>query len=202
MDCSIGQPCPNGYGCSSVVILTQTTCTNPAQCQCGGSLRFATSTCTVAVACDPRLADGRPDPDQPPCVFEGEPACNGGVEGGPATCVVPAGQTAGNCTCATDNDCEGDSVCTSGLCCSGTVRADRECRGGEGTTSGFCTCSTDDDCPNNSCDGFRRACSLTGLPCTPGNGDCDPIPCVNNGCVIGQNCVPVQGLSCSDVLGR
>ena len=201
VDCSLGQPCPNGYGCNQVVILTQTTCTSQAQCQCNGPLRFATTTCTVAVACDPRLPDGTPDPSRPPCRFEGEPACNDGVAGGEATCIVPAGQTVGDCTCRNDADCGGD-ICTSGLCCGGSARLDRECRGGEGTTSGFCTCSTDDDCPNNSCDGSRGACSLTGLPCTPGNNDCDPVPCINNGCVVGRNCVPAQGLACSDVLGQ
>ena len=191
-DCSLGQPCPSGYGCNNVVILTESVCNNRAQCQCDGPVRFATSTCTVATPCVPGMNSGS-------CVIDRQPDCNGGADGA-AQCVVQQGQTVGNCTCVTDDDCDGDQVCTSGLCCGATVRPERECRGGEGTVSGFCSCAIDDDCPNNSCDGSRGAWSITGEPCTPGNGDCGPIPCVNGGCLIGQNCAPEAGLSCTDLL--
>lgn len=201
VDCSLGQPCPNGYGCANVIILTDDQCTSTAQCQCNGSLSFARATCGLATRCDPRLPDGRPDPAQPPCVVENAPACNGGAPAGLARCFVPAGQTEGSCECATNADCADGAMCAAGLCCGGTVRADVECVGGEGAVTGFCTCSTDNDCPNNSCDSSRGVCALTGLPCVPGNGDCKPIPCVNNGCIIGQNCAPSQGRACSDVRG-
>lgn len=203
VDCSLGQACPNGFSCNGVLILTQDSCFNTAQCQCNpNQLRFAEATCTSPVPCDPRLPNGQPDPNAQSCFIAGDAACNGGTAGGPNTCVVPRGQTEGNCTCSEDTECADGSTCTSGLCCSGTVRPDRECVGGEGTVSGFCTCSTDDDCPRDNCDGSRGACAITGKPCTPGNDDCGAIPCVNGACLIGQNCAPEQGLACSEVLGE
>ena len=202
VDCSLGQECPNGFRCGGVLILTQDSCFNSAQCQCNpNQLRFASATCTVPVACDPRLPNGQPDPNATSCSVPGQADCNGGQEGGPNTCVVPRGLTEGNCTCSVDSECADDAVCTSGLCCGGTVRADRECVGGEGTVSGFCTCSTDDDCPRDNCDGSRGACAITDRPCTPGNNDCGAIPCVDGACLIGQNCAPEQGLTCSEVNG-
>lgn len=200
VDCSLGQPCPSGYGCSGVVILTEARCFNSAECQCSGSVTPAVASCNQP--CDPRLPDGSPDLNAPPCVFEGQPECNGGAAGGEASCIVQPRATSGICTCATDDDCRDGETCAAGLCCSGSVRTDRECRGGEGTTSGFCSCATDDDCPRNNCNGLRGVCELTGLPCVPGNNDCDPVPCINGGCLIGQNCAPAEGLACSDVRRR
>ncbi len=202
VDCSLGQTCPNGFGCSGVLILTQDSCFNTAQCQCNpNQLRFAEATCTSPTVCDPRLPNGQPDPGAQSCTIVGEPQCNGGQMGGTNTCIVPRGLSEGSCTCTADSDCAEGAACTSGLCCSGTVREDRACVGGEGTVSGFCTCSTDDDCPRDNCDGSRGACAISGRPCTPGNGDCGAIPCVNGACLIGQNCAPEQGLACSEVNG-
>ncbi|MCA9554820.1 MAG: hypothetical protein KC933_32620 [Myxococcales bacterium] len=202
VDCSLGQACPNGFRCGGVVILTQQTCLGSAECQCGGQVRYAEATCTVPSACNPRLPNGDPDPNATACFVEGHPGCNGGVDGGPNTCVVTRGQTDGNCTCTADTECADGSTCTAGLCCAGSVRPERECVGGEGTVSGYCTCATDDDCPRDNCDGSRGACAISGKPCTPGNDDCGPIPCVDGGCLIGQNCAPEQGLACSEVLGE
>ena len=200
VDCSLGQECPNGYDCNFVVILTEDVCTFDAQCQCDPQmLTFATSTCAVARPCDPRLPNGMPDSDATACTETGHPQCNTGG-GEDAACLIPVGESSGNCTCATDDDCA-DGTCVAGLCCSGTVRPERECRVGEARVSGFCSCATDDDCPRDSCDPSRGACAITGRPCTPGSGDCGPVPCVNGGCQIGQNCAPIQGLSCSVVGG-
>lgn len=197
VDCSLGQPCPNGFACNGVLILTQDVCRGSAQCQCNpNQLRFAEATCTVPQPCTPE------GPNSDSCAVEGVAACNGGTEGGPNSCIVQRGNLEGNCTCTTDDECAEGATCTSGLCCSGTVRPERQCVGGEGTVSGFCTCATDDDCPRDNCDGSRGACAITGRPCTPGNDDCGPIACVDGACLIGQNCAPEQGLSCSDVSGE
>lgn len=131
--CSLGQECPNGHECHGVVILTQDVCTFTAECRCDPStIRFATATCTVAAACDPRLPDGSPcTPDARACTYAGYRDCNGGVEGGAAACIVTKGQTNGNCTCATNDECGEDAVCVAGVCCTGTVRNDRDCALGE-----------------------------------------------------------------------
>jgi hypothetical protein len=200
VDCSLGQQCPNGYGCNGVVILTEDTCNAQADCRCEeGNVAYATATCTVAVACDPRLPNGMPDNDARFCRYDGQRDCNSGVEGGPASCFVPKDQRFGFCSCGTDSDCADGGTCVGGLCCVGEVRTDRDCVAGENRVSGYCTCATDDDCPRDVCDGSRGACAITGLPCTPGANDCGPIPCVEGGCLIGQNCAPLQGLSCSIV---
>ncbi len=202
VDCSLGQPCPNGYGCANVVLLTESACTFSAQCKCNpANITFATSTCTVAAACDPRLPNGDPDPNASGCTVNAHPDCNAGGEGD-AACLVLTGQTNGSCTCATNDDCEAGAACVDGACCTGMVREEKECIVGEGRVSGFCTCATDDDCPRDVCDGSRGACAISGNPCTPGNGDCGAIPCVNGGCLIGANCAPIQGLSCGAITGE
>lgn len=201
VDCSGGEGCPSGYNCTGVVILSEEPCTANAQCQCRGSdVSFATATCTTAVACDPQLPGGGPDPSGS-CTEVGHPNCNPGVEDGLAACVRPAGATAGQCTCDRDSQCPDGARCVSGLCCAGgMVEEDRTCAVGEGNVSGFCLCATDDDCPANSCDPGRGVCSLTGEPCTPGGGECQAVPCVGGGCVIGRNCAPQAGLLCSELL--
>lgn len=203
VDCSTGQDCPSGYGCSNIVVLTRSTCSNTAECRCGGPVTFASATCSVAEPCRPTLPDGTPDPDAQSCVVAGAPACNGGVEG-QADCVVPVGQTSGNCTCASNSDCSEGGTCVAGLCCGGSVRPEEDlrCVGGEGRVTGFCTCATDDDCGGDSCDPVSGRCGITGVPCTPGQNDCPTISCINGGCLVGQNCAPQQGLSCSEVTGR
>lgn len=192
VDCSLGQPCPNGYNCGGVVILTDDVCVSQAQCRCDPqTITFATATCTIAAACD--------DPDNEFCRIDSEPACNHGQSGGPAACFVRRGERFGSCLCATDEDCAGGGSCVGGQCCGRVVRTDRDCVSGENRISGFCTCATDSDCPRDVCDGSRGACAISGLPCEPGQNDCGAIPCVDGGCVIGANCAPEQGLSCSIV---
>ncbi len=201
VDCSLGQACPNGYDCHGVVILTEQTCTFSAQCKCAaGAIRFASATCSIATPCEPKLPNGQPDPNATACLVNGHPQCNSGGMGD-ATCIVRTGTTAGNCTCASNADCESGAACVDGVCCTGTVRQDRECFIGENRVSGFCSCASDDDCPQDVCDPSRGACAITGLPCTPGNNDCGAISCVEGGCLIGQNCAPITGLSCTQVGG-
>ena len=149
VDCSLGQPCPHGYQCNSVLTLTGDVCTFDAQCKC-----------------DPR-----------------------GIQ-------IP------EVACSGDSECERGSVCVGGVCCAGPVQEDRQCVVGEGRTSGFCTCATDDDCPQDVCDGLMGTCTFTRRPCTPGAGDCGAIACISGACLIGANCAPIQGLSCSEVSPR
>jgi hypothetical protein len=200
VDCSLGQACPNGYICDGVVILTQDVCTNQAECQCDRTkgIRYATATCTVAIACDPHKPDGTPDPNAPSCIIPAEPSCNTPQMTRTASCVVARGLTVGACTCRIDSDCGPGGSCVDGRCCTGGVpHPTRMCEGGEGNISGFCTCDRDSDCPRDVCDGSRSACVITGLPCTPGMDDCPAIPCVMGGCVIGKNCAPEDGLNCT-----
>lgn len=191
VDCSLGQACPNGYGCTGVVILTQDVCYNHAECQCSGQPYFA-GVCRLEQPCEPEMGSET-------CRVPDHPDCGEGT-----LCLVATGTTTGSCTCAGDDQCDGEDTCVSQLCCpsGSTVREDRECAVGENRVSGYCTCATDDDCPRDTCDATQGACAITGLPCTPGANDCGPIPCVNGGCLIGENCAPEQGLSCSVVGGR
>ncbi len=205
VDCSLGQSCPSGYQCSNVIVLTQSVCGSTAECRCrGGEIRFSETTCSLPAPCTPTLPDGRPDPSGQRCAVAGLAACNGGEAGGPAQCVVPRGETTGNCTCRTSADCGQGGTCVEGLCCGGDVRDDPElrCVRGEDRVTGFCTCATDADCGRDSCDPSRGSCRISGVPCTPGAGDCPAIACVNGGCLIGQNCAPEQGLTCSELTGR
>ncbi len=197
VDCSLGQPCPNGYECNNVLTLSGDACTFNAQCKCDPrTIRFSQIRCDVAAPCDPRLPDGGPDPDASGCTFEDHPSCSG------EACLVLKGAQEGSCSCIRDDQCEGDSVCVDGVCCSGAVEEDRQCIVGEGRTSGFCNCATDDDCPQDVCNGLTRTCTFTQQACTPGEGDCGAISCVSGACLIGANCAPIQGLSCGDVNPR
>ena len=188
VDCSVGQPCPNGYACGPVAVLTDDECTAQVQCMCDRrTLAPGRRTCALSSPCNP----GTPASDT--CVAVGHPSCSGGA------CLVTRGQTDGRCTCVGDADCDGGATCVDGFCCMGDVRRDRRCVGGEGARAGLCTCSTDDDCPRDGCDGSRAVCRITGDPCVPGNNDCLPIPCVNGGCQVGRNCAPIEGLACSEL---
>lgn len=191
VDCSLGQPCPNGYDCFRVLILTDDTCTNNAQCKCDPmNISFGTNTCTVAAPCVP-TGNGIS------CQFAAHPSCN--PNGGEAACLVARGLTTGSCLCDSNDDCPNNGACVDGLCCTGNVNEARECRGGEGAVSGFCNCVVDSDCPRDSCDSTRGFCAISGRPCTPGNNDCGALQCIDGACLIGSNCAPAEGLSCSIV---
>src|SRR5262249_7172243 len=145
VDCFLGQACPEGYRCDGVVILTEQICGANADCRCDrASIRFATATCTVSVTCDPRMPDGRPDPNTDYCFIKGEPECNGGTTTGTATCIVHRGLNVGACECRTNDDCPSGGTCVDGLCCMGGVpHPTRNCQAGEADVSGFCSCETD-----------------------------------------------------------
>lgn len=201
VDCSLGQPCPNGYGCNGVLILTDGRCRSNVQCRCQPGtdyLATLTSSCSLPAPCDPVQPNGQPDPDAVFCLDDGHAACPGSEEV-PGFCLVRRGARSGNCGCATDAECGEGGTCVSGVCCSGRVRTDRSCFANEGAVSGFCSCGTDDDCPTDICDGASSTCALTGLPCTPGNNDCGPLACIDGACLIGQNCAPSEGLACSEL---
>ncbi len=202
VDCSQGQACPNGYGCSRVTIPPRGTCQSTAECQCDTVLP-RTRSCTLEAPCEVIGPDGQPDPNGEVCVVEGLPDCNGGTVGGPSACVIRAGETEGQCLCSSDDQCGDGAVCVGGDCCTGAIREGRECVVGEGRLTGFCTCTRDRDCPADSCDSGTSTCLFSGRPCEPGlqPSDCPPIACEDGLCFLGQNCAPVAGLSCS-VVGR
>lgn len=205
VDCSLGQPCPGGYDCRRIIVLTSDECGRTADCRCEANrISPGITACSVARPCEPSLPSGEPNPLAAACFVEGVAACNGGTPGGPIPCRVPRGQTEGNCLCGDDSDCAGGGTCVDGFCCTGQVRNDEalRCVFGETSVRGFCTCVTDDDCDRDVCDATSRTCLITGLPCTPGANDCAPIACVDGGCQVGQNCVPEQGLTCSIVNPR
>ncbi|HJL42631.1 MAG TPA: Dickkopf N-terminal cysteine-rich domain-containing protein [Myxococcales bacterium LLY-WYZ-16_1] len=189
VDCSDGQPCPNGYQCNRVVRLTGDPCGATAQCQCSTGLVSTGITCELSQPCEVLLPDGRPDPDAQFCFVDGIAAC------GDAPCEVEVGQSTGTCLCAGDDMCPADAVCAAGRCCPGPVDPARICARDEGDLEGFCTCSQDSDCAQNTCS--FGTCSSTGDPCTPGAGDCPPVRCEDGGCVVGRNCAPEPGLACS-----
>ncbi|MCB9653824.1 MAG: hypothetical protein H6729_06810 [Deltaproteobacteria bacterium] len=205
VDCSSGQGCANGYGCHDVVILTDDVCASDAECQCPReAIAGSTRACLLEAACVPRIpgGGGAEDPDATACFVENHATCLAGrIEGEAATCVVPKGQLEGTCVCVHDDDCEAGATCVSGQCCGVVSKPGRSCTFGENRVSGYCTCMTDADCPRDVCDPTRGACLVTGRPCTPGNDDCGAIACIDGGCRIGQNCAPLQGLSCSVVGG-
>jgi hypothetical protein len=104
--------------------------------------------------------------------------------------------------------CQGDGDCAGARCDTTTHQCAGKCIINEGDPSGFCTCASDGECPKDQCDSSRRECALSKKPCDPA----DPTACNNagarifctnisgtNGCVIGKNCAPANGLSCSDL---
>jgi hypothetical protein len=187
VDCSLEQPCPNGYACADILVIpTSRRCVNTAQCRCDAPPRFA-GVCRIDEPCEPEMGSSL-------CRVSPHPDCGAGV------CFVSTGTTTGSCTCGDDADCGGDR-CVSDLCCpaGADVREDVDCFGNEGAVEGFCSCATDDDCPPDTCEGASATCALTGMPCTPGANDCPPLSCVTGFCKIGENCAPDEGLSCSIV---
>jgi hypothetical protein len=104
--------------------------------------------------------------------------------------------------CSVDGDCPNSGVCakepgqSAGLCAG-------KCFIREGAERGFCSCVVDDDCFQDECDTVTRTCSVTRRDCTLNGPGCRRIRCVDlgqrGGCQIGQNCTPIEGLTCNDV---
>lgn len=100
--------------------------------------------------------------------------------------------------------CDGDEDCAGARCDRAAGRCAGKCSLGEDNVKGFCTCVADSECPRDFCDATTRRCSLTRKPCTLGGSECGrAIYCVNlgdrNACLIGKNCAPDEGLSCSAI---
>jgi hypothetical protein len=182
VDCSLDQPCPTGYGCENIAVLSNVQCFSSGQCACE-TPALTLTTCSIASGCVPA------NPNDPGCLVMGAAECNGGVAGGPGACVIPASMTQGLCSCRNDNDCDG-ATCIDGLCCSGATQPELECVRNTGSFAGLCECRQNSDCPANTCDTALGICTLSREPCS---GICDPIPCVNGACLLGQNCVPEAG---------
>jgi len=81
--------------------------------------------------------------------------------------------------------------------------------GGEASVQGFCTCLEDGDCPRDRCDANGK-CSITQRECNPADSNsCRNIYCKQvkvpledrwvGYCHIGNNCAPVEGVTCDDV---
>ena len=101
--------------------------------------------------------------------------------------------------CDTDEDCPGGRCDSSGYCAG-------KCIIHEGHSVGWCTCVQDSDCPVEYCDPVTRRCSQTRQPCQlegDEHGCQGQLRCVNlygrGGCVVGRNCAPQEGITCSEV---
>ena len=86
-------------------------------------------------------------------------------------------------------DCALGQVCPHGY----------ECRDISIATGGG-PCAGNQDCPMDACDPATNTCTLTGRPCATGAAPCGPIACVEGACLVGRNCIPVEGLSCANLL--
>jgi hypothetical protein len=115
--------------------------------------------------------------------------------------------------CSADTDCPANGkTCQTDADCPATARCDpaaHQCAGkcsfNEDSQKGFCECTQNSDCPNDACDTSAGHCFITKRPCTPGGNECtEPIYCVftteRAACKIGDNCTPVNGVTCQQVL--
>jgi hypothetical protein len=117
-----------------------------------------------------------------------------------ADCGTPERRS--NVACKEDKDCPNNAVCgkppgeTQGFC-------QGKCGFHEGASRGFCSCVVDDDCFQDECDTTTRTCSVSKRTCELNGAGCRKIRCVDfggaGGCHIGQNCAPVEGVTCGDL---
>lgn len=100
--------------------------------------------------------------------------------------------------CATDEECKRGGSCIKGMG-SPTGHCAGQCRIREGSSFGYCSCQVDADCPLETCS--RGECSITRRRCVD-DDQCRTIRCVDfdgvGGCLIGQNCAPINGLTCGE----
>jgi hypothetical protein len=111
-------------------------------------------------------------------------------------CASPENRT--DVPCASDADCPNHGLCdlAAGFCYG-------KCLKHEGANESFCSCVVDDDCAQDSCDPTKGLCSITKRACDMEGESCPRIRCVDfgekGGCHIGQNCKPLEGLTCGDL---
>ncbi len=112
---------------------------------------------------------------------------------------LPACPANASLPCSGPQDCRRGGTCTAQGLCAGV------CAVAEGATIGRCSCLTDDDCAQDSC--ANGQCAISRAPCVT-SANCAPIRCVDapgpdgtpaGKCLIGQNCAPAPGLTCSEV---
>ena len=123
-----------------------------------------------------------------------------GMCASPDQCKAPENRS--TLTCQKDEDCHNHGLCGHdpgapvGFCYG-------HCTLLEGATKSYCGCITDDDCPQDICVAESRTCSGTLKNCDPNGAGCGKIHCVDagdkSGCMVGQNCKPIIGLTCADV---
>ena len=173
---------------------------SPVAGSCGKGPNFCLySTYTSSTYCGVDCSDGQVCPNGYDCkdviVVYYSTLCTTNEE-----CASPAHRT--SITCQTDGDCPNHGLCAkdagaaSGFCYG-------KCTFHEGAHQSFCACVADDDCAQEGCDPTNRTCSITERTCDPAGASCRKIRCVDQGdkggCVVGQNCKPVEGLTCADL---
>jgi hypothetical protein len=186
VDCYAGEACPQGYGCSDVIIIPPSApfCTFPEICVIADGAGSGVCSRSTGTACvqDEDCPEGPPGGD----------------------CHIQTNGRFGSCALDPNINCQSDADCTS---VDGDECIRIECRGGEGDSFGHCTCTRDSDCPVDVCVGadlsdpnnpVQGHCELSGHDCFEAF-ECDIITCVEGGCLIGANCAPSNDRSCRDL---
>jgi hypothetical protein len=173
---------------------------SPGQDSCGKGANFCLySTYTGRTYCGVDCSDGQECPYGYDCsdviVVWTRTQCGATDE-----CMSPDHRT--NLPCNVDDDCPNHGLCghdpgmPMGYCYG-------RCTFHEGASQSFCSCVADEDCAQDICVAETRTCSISKRPCDPNGTGCKKVRCVDfgdkGGCLIGQNCKPLEGLTCSDV---
>jgi Cys-rich repeat protein len=99
--------------------------------------------------------------------------------------------------------CSIDGVCPNRGLCSAEGYCYGRCTFREGANESFCACVGNEDCAQDRCESTTRTCSISRRPCDLHGAGCTQTRCVDfgaqGGCWIGQNCKPLEGLTCADV---
>ena len=219
--CTKDEQCPLGMICSDGFFKCMEGCRYSGDCwlgqvcidgECAEDRCDDNSCCEYGQICDPETKTCYDDTRGPYCS-----PCNPGsvsdpyrCDRGPNFCILTKNDPSLDPFCGVD--CSEGQECPNGYGChlilvapAGSCRSDEECESGvchinEGDDVGFCLCSADDQCPGDSCNDLTMQCMITRRDCTPGGQECErPIYCIDGLCLIGRNCAPVEGLSCSDL---
>ncbi|MBN2493041.1 MAG: hypothetical protein JXR96_00515 [Deltaproteobacteria bacterium] len=219
--CTKDEQCPLGYVCSEIYFGCIEGCRTSGDCELGQVCidgQCSRNRCTEDSHCDyGQLCDGasqtcEDDQRGPYC----SPCTSGSVADpyqcgrGPNFCILTDNDPSLEPFCGVD--CSQNQPCPHGYSCNlilvapgGSCRSPGDCESeqchiNEGDEVGFCLCNADEQCPGDSCNELTMQCTITRRPCSYGGNECDqPIYCVDGLCLIGQNCAPVEGLSCSDL---